>query len=145
MPERLKTSHYLNKLILQIITDNITQTINYVDNSYLNNNKIATIIINPTPSLTDNYIWIPEGITNNEVPGLYSLLTYIHSKYATLASLQNSITNKNNTINSEIQNLQTEINNTEIANPQNAVKESHYHTSHTDFMYQRNNTKTVNR
>ena len=38
------------------ITETNTQTINYVDNSYLNNNKIATIIVNPTPSLTDNYI-----------------------------------------------------------------------------------------
>ena len=40
------------------ITNNITetnnQTITYVDTSYLNNNKIATIIVNPTPSLTDN-------------------------------------------------------------------------------------------
>ena len=37
------------------ITNNITetnaQTINYVDNNCLDNNKIVTIIVNPTPSL----------------------------------------------------------------------------------------------
>ena len=82
------------------ITNNITetnnQTITYVDNSYLNNDKIATIILNPTPSLTENYIWIPEGISNNVVPGSDSILTYTQSKYATLTALQNSITNINN-------------------------------------------------
>ena len=69
------------------ITNNIpetnTQTINYIDNNYLNNYKIATVIVNPTPSLTENYLWIPEGITDNVVPGLDSLLTYLQSKYAT--------------------------------------------------------------
>ena len=62
------------------ITNNITETNNrtvtYVGNNYLSNNKIATMILNPTPSLTDNYLWIPEGITDNVVPGLDSLLTY---------------------------------------------------------------------
>ena len=53
----------------------------------------------------------------------------------------------NNTINNEIQNLQTEISNIEITNPstQNVSKVSHYHTGHTDFMYQRNNAKNDNR
>ena len=41
------------------ITNNITetnnQTINYVDNNYLNHNKIATVTVNPT-SLTENYL-----------------------------------------------------------------------------------------
>ena len=38
---------------------------------------IATIILNPTtPSLTDNYLWIPET-SDNVVPGLDSLLTYL--------------------------------------------------------------------
>ena len=102
------------------ITETNTQTINHVDNNYLYNNKIATVIVNPNPS--ENYLWIPEGITGNVVPGLNSLLTYTQSKYATLAALHNSITNINNTINSEIQNLQTEINNIEITNPQNVSK-----------------------
>ena len=81
------------------------------------------------------------------MPGLDSLLTYTQSRYATLTALQNSITNINNTINTEIYNLQTEINNIEITNPGtgNVSKESHYHTSHTGFMYQRNNTKNDNR
>ena len=99
--------------------ENITQTINYVDNNYLNNNKIATIIVNPTPSLTENYLWILET-TDNVVPGLDILSTYTQSKYATLTALQNSITNINTTINNGIQNLQTEINN--ITNPQDVGK-----------------------
>ena len=133
------------------ITNNITETnnqiITYVDNNYLNNGKIATIILNPTPSLTENYLWIPEGISDNVVPGLDSILTFTQSKYATLTALQNSITNMNNTINNDIQNLQTEINNIEISNPptQNVSKENHYHTSHTDFMYQRNIINNDNR
>ena len=131
------------------ITNNITetnnQTITYVDNNYLHNDKIATIVVNPTPSLTDNYLWIPET-NDNVVPGLDSLLTYIQSKYATLTSLRNSITNTNNTINNEIQTLQTEINNIEITpGTGNVNKESHCHTGHTDFMYQRNTINNDNR
>ena len=105
---------------------------------------IATIIVNPTPSLTENYLWIPET-TDNVVPGLDSLLTYLQSKYATLTALQNSITNINNIMNKEISNIQTEINNIEITNPQNVSKNLSYHTSHTDFMYQRNTTNNDNR
>ena len=96
------------------ITNNITetnnQTVTYVEDKYLNNNKIATIVVNPTPSLTENYLWIPET-SDNVVPGLDSLLTYIQPKYATLTALHNSITNTNHTINTEMQTLQTEISN----------------------------------
>ena len=53
-------------------TETNTQTINYVDNDYLNNSKIATIIVNPTQPLTENYLWIPESITDNVAPGLDS-------------------------------------------------------------------------
>ena len=131
------------------ITNNITetnpQTTGYVDNTYLNSHKIATIIVNPTPSLTENYLWIPEGLIDNVAPGLDSLLIFIQSTYATLAALRNSITNIHATINNEIRNLQTEVNNLGITNPQNVSKESHYHTSHTGFMYQRNNTKNGSR
>ena len=64
-----------------------------------------------------------------------------------VTALQNSITNINITINSEIQNLQIEINNIEIIDqtPGNVSKETHHHTSHTDFMYQRNTTNIDNR
>ena len=79
------------------------------------------------------------------MPGLDSLLTYLQPKYATLASLQNSITNINNTINDGIQNIQTEINDIEITNPQNFSKNLSYHTSHTDFIYQRITTNNDNR
>ena len=122
------------------ITNNIIetneQTINYIDNNYINNNNIATVILNPTPSLTDHYIWIPET-TDNVVPGLDSLLTYLQSKYATINALQNAIANINNTINTEISNIQTEIDNLEITSSQNVSKELHYHTSHTDFMFKK--------
>ena len=103
--------------------------------------------MNPTPPLTENYLWIPEGITDNVVPGLDSILTYSQSKYATLTALQNSITNINNTINTEIQNLQTEIANIEISNPStgDVSKDLSYHTNHTDFLYQRNTTNNDNR
>ena len=90
-------------------------------------------------------MWIPET-TDNVVPGFDSILTYMQSKFATLTALQNSITNINNTINIAIQNLQTEINNIEFTpGTGNVNKENHYHTSHTDFIYQRNNTKNDHR
>ena len=79
------------------------------------------------------------------MPGLNPLMTYLNQKFASISTLHSSITNINNTINDEIQSLQTETNNIEITNPQNVSKESHYHTSHTDFMYQRNNTKNGDR
>ena len=41
--------------------------------------------------------------------------------------------------------MQTEINNIEISNPQNVSKNFSCHTSHTDFMYQRNTTNNDNR
>ena len=117
-----------------------TQTTNYIDNTYPNNNKIATIILNPTPSLTENCLWIPEGITDNVVPGLDRILTYTQTKYATLTALQNSKTNLNSTINNEISNIQTEIHNVEITNQQNISKDLHYNTTHTYYTFQRNNT-----
>ena len=85
-------------------------------------------------------------MTDNVVPGLNSLLTYIQSKYATLTALQNSITNISNTINNEIQTLQAEINNIEnTPGTRNVSKQNHYHTSNTDFLYQRNTTNNDNR
>ena len=79
------------------------------------------------------------------MPGLGSFYTCSQSGYATLAALQNSITNINDTINDEISNIQTEIDNTETANPQNVSKNLSYHTSHTGFMYQRNTSNNDNR
>ena len=60
--------------------------------NHLNNNTIATVILNPTPPLTENYLWIPET-SENVAPGLDSLITYIQSKHATLTALQTSLTN----------------------------------------------------
>ena len=87
------------------ITNNITETnnrtITYVDNNYLNNDKIATVTINLTPSLTENYLWIPE-VSDNVVPGFGSLITYLNQKFASISTLQNSITDTT-TINNEMQ------------------------------------------
>ena len=52
-------------------TETNTETNNYADNNYLHNDKIANVILNTVPSLTGNYIWIPET-TDNVVPGLDS-------------------------------------------------------------------------
>ena len=110
------------------ITNNIietnTQTTNHIGDNYLNNNKIATVILNHTPSRNGNYLWTPE-VSDNVVPGLDSMLTYTQSNYATLAALRNTITNVNNTINNEIHNIQTEINNIEIPN---AMAANNYNT-----------------
>ena len=86
-------------------------------------------------------------MSDHVVPGLDSLLTYTESKYAALTALQNSITNINTTTNYAIQNLQSEINNIEITNPTtgNVSKNLPFHTSHTDFMYQRTTTNNDNR
>ena len=108
------------------------------------NGKIATVIVYPTPSLTETYLWIPET-TDSVVPGLDSLLTYLQSKNATLTASQNSITNIGNTMNDEIQNLQSDINDIEIASPQNVSKNLSFHTGRTDFMYQRNIANNDNR
>ena len=81
----------------------------------------ATVLLNPTPSLTENYLWVPET-SGNVAPGLDSMITYTQSKYATLTASQNSITNIYNTI-------QAEINNLEIPNQGDlhVNKELHYH------------------
>ena len=64
-----------------------TQTTNHIDEYHLNNNEIATVILNPSPSINGNYLWIPET-SDNAVPGLDSLIIYIQPKYATTAALQ---------------------------------------------------------
>ena len=63
------------------------------------------------------------------------MVTYIQSKFTTLAALQNAITNIKNSI-------QTEINNLEIPNQGdlNVNEELYYNTTHTYYTFQRNNT-----
>ena len=99
----------------------------------MNNNEIATVIVNPTPSLNEHYLWIPET-SDNVVPGLDSMITYIKSKYATSTALRNAVTN--------INNIQTEIDNLEMFNQGglNVNKELYYNTTQTDYTFQRNST-----
>ena len=116
------------------IIDTNTQSKNYIGENYVNSNKIATVMLNPTPSTNENYLWIP-GVSDNVVPGLGSMLTCIQSKYATVTALQNAITNISN-------NIHTGINNLEINNQGNLnVNEVLYcHSNYTDYTFQRNNT-----
>ena len=107
----------------------------YVGTNYINNDKIATIVVNPIPSLNDNYVWTP-SVSDDYVPGLDSLLTYLNQKFASINTLQNSITNITNTINNEIQNLQTSG---------GGSKNLSYHTNHTDYLYQKNITNNDKR
>ena len=60
-------------------------------------------MLNPTPPLIENYLWIPET-SDNVAPGLYSMTTYTQSEYATLTALHNHITNIDNTFQTEINN-----------------------------------------
>ena len=100
----------------------------------LKNNKVATVILNSTQSINENCLWIPET-SDNVAPGLDSMITCTQSKYATLTALQNNITNINNTI-------QTEINDLEIPDQGNlnVNKDVYYHYNYTDYTFQRNNT-----
>ena len=90
--------------------------------------------MNPTPSLNESYVWIPE-VSDDVAPGLDPLVTYTQSEYATLTALQNAITNISN-------NSQTEINNLEIPNQGNlnVNEDLIYNTTHTYYAFQRNNT-----
>ena len=65
--------------ILNNITETNNQTISYIDDNFLNNDRIATIVANTTPGINENCLWIPET-SDNVVPGLGSLLTYTQSK-----------------------------------------------------------------
>ena len=64
--------------------------------------------MNPTPSINNNYLWIPET-SDNVDPGLDSRITYIQPKCATLTAVQNNVTHMNSIMQIEINNL--EINN----------------------------------
>ena len=87
--------------------------------------------MHPTPSLNKNFLWIPET-RDDVVPGLDSMVTYTQPTYVTLTALQNAITNINN-------NIQTETNNLEIPNQghSNVNKDLYYNTTHTDHTFQR--------
>lgn len=54
-----------------------------VCSNYLINNKIATAMLNPTPSFTEQCFWIPET-SDNVVRGLDSVLTYLSSQYSVI-------------------------------------------------------------
>ena len=90
--------------------------------------------MNPTPPpLTENKVWIPET-SDNVAPGLDSMITYT-PKYKTLTALQNNIKIMNNTI-------QTEINTLETPNQGNlnVNKELYHHKNYAAYTFQRNNT-----
>ena len=45
--------------IINNITDTSTQTTNYSYENNIDNTKLATVKLNPTPSLNETYSWIP--------------------------------------------------------------------------------------
>ena len=114
------------------IIDTNTHTTTYIGEKYPNNNNIATVIVNPTPTLNDNYVWIRE-VSDNVVPGLDSQIPYIQIEYATLSALHNVLTNINNNANTEINNLETPN-----QGNWNVNTELYYNTTHTDYTFQRN-------
>ena len=81
------------------IAETSKQATNYID-SYLNNFKIATVILNPSPPLNEHYLWIPE-VSDNVVLWLDPMITYIQSRYATLTALRNAIANIKNNIHTD--------------------------------------------
>ena len=93
-------------------------------------NKIATDKLNPTPSRTENYLWIPE-VSDNVVPGLDSMITYTQSKYATITSVTK--------YDDKTETTQTEINNLRIQHQggSGSSKELHYNTTPTYYMCQK--------
>ena len=104
-----------------------THSLIHVDNSYLNNDTIATNILNPRPSPNEHYAWIIEGITDNVVPGLEHRLTYIASKHSTTKAFQHDNNNLSHHIDDAISNIETNI-------PQHVSKELYYHNSHTVYI-----------
>ena len=90
--------------------------------------------MNPTPLMNGNYLWFP-GTSDNVVPGLDSLISYIQSTYTTLTSLQINITSAHS-------NIQTEIYDLEIPNQGdvNVNNDLYYHSNYTEYTFQRNST-----
>ena len=58
----------------------------------MNNNKIATIERNIFQQGDDFYNWVPEGSRDSDdfVPGLDALLTYLEEKYATIIRVEDT-------------------------------------------------------
>jgi len=79
--------------IVNNIIETNEQTISYIDDNFLNNNRIATIVRNTFQTGDQEfYIWVPEGSGDSDdfVPGLDSLLTYLEEKYATIALVEDT-------------------------------------------------------
>ena len=82
------------------ITASYNQTMLEVEDTYLNKDYIAIYI-----TIDNNLQWFPR-ISDLYVPGLESLLEYLQLNYASLTSLQNAITDMNNRIQTEIDNIE---------------------------------------
>ena len=75
-----------------------------IEVSYVNQDRIARYMLD-----FDNRKWFPR-ISDLFVPGLSSILEYFELNYATVASLQNAITDMSNHIQTEIDNLEIPTN-----------------------------------
>ena len=75
------------------------QTMLEAEDSYVNKESISRYI-----TLDNNRQWFP-FISDDVVPGLLSILEYLEINYATITSLQNAITDMNNHIQTEVDNI----------------------------------------
>ena len=109
---------------IALVEDTNALTITYTDDNYSNNDKTSRYELNPFwtsgASLDEQYIWSPDRVWDNVVPGLDSILRYLELKYATITSLQDAITYMNN-------HIQTEIGNIVIPTNPNASKITRHH------------------
>ena len=86
-----------------------------VEGSYVNKESISRYV-----NLNFELQWFP-FISDDVVPGLKSILEYLELNYATIASLQNAITDMNNHIQTEIANIEFPT------NPDGATKLNRHH------------------
>ena len=106
----------------------------YIGDNYLNNDRISRYILNPgysvDGSIEERFMWLPNP-SDNVVPGLEPILKYFELNYATIASLQNAITDMTN-------HIQTEIDNIDFpTNPDAGKTTRHYYINHGHNIFKR--------
>ena len=115
------------------ITASYNQTMLEVEDLYLNKFYIARLI-----TIDNNLQWFPL-ISDLYVPGLESLLEFLQLNYATIASLQNAITDMHN-------HIQTEIDNIDFpTNPDAGKTTRHHYINHEHTIFKKVNNHIHNK
>ena len=115
------------------ITASYNQTMLEVEDLYFNKFYIARYI-----TIDNNLQWFPL-ISDLYVPGLESLLEYLQLNYATIASLQNAITDMHN-------HIQTEIDNIDFpTNPDAGKTTRHHYINHEHNIFKKVNNHIHNK